>query len=308
VQGALRLALVVSALLAGGCSVVDLEDPAETERSLKVAHAGGLTRVPAQADRVVALAQDALETSLALGVKPVGVYSPPPGGYPAYLGRRAGGIEPMGPLPRPDPNFVEYVAPDLILARRDLQRRSYRRLSAIASTIMTADAGHSWEVNTRLHGEALGRIERVEALLRAYDRRAARVRRMLDRLGDVEVSVVRVTRTRVVAAGGRSFAGTVLGDAGLGRPRRQRAERAVISASARPDALAGDFILLSVAAGAGPRLRALERSPLWRGLDAVERGRVHHVADNPWGTGGGVLGAEAALGDLERLLEGAQAG
>ena len=58
-----------------GCDAVEIEDPnepKESESSLKVAHAAGETRVPAQAERVVALSAGALDTALALGLKPKG--------------------------------------------------------------------------------------------------------------------------------------------------------------------------------------------------------------------------------------------
>ena len=65
--------------------MTEQREKAETDSSLKVAHAAGETRVPAQADRVVALSPDSLDTSLALGVKPVGVATFDDKHVPAYL-------------------------------------------------------------------------------------------------------------------------------------------------------------------------------------------------------------------------------
>ena len=301
VRGPLATALIALAALAG-CSMTEKEKP-ESESSLKLAHAAGRTRVPARAERVVALTPDALDTALALGVKPVGGATAPDGRFPGYLGRRTAGIERTGTYPKPFLNAVEYVGPDLILGEKDLQGRLYRRLEAIASTVMAADHGHSWEVNTRLFGEAMGRTDQAERLLTRYDRLGERVRGRLDRLGDLEVSVVRVLPTGVRAAGARSFAGTVIGDAGLGRPRAQGAERDAIRPRA-PGVLDGDVILLSVAPGAARAAARLQAGAGWRRLRAVRAGRVHRVADDPWRTGGGVLGAGRALLDLERSLAG----
>lgn len=301
---ALAVALLALAALAG-CDAVEIEDPnepKERERSLKVAHAAGETRVPAQAARVVALSAGALDASLALGLKPVGASTQPGGGLPAYLAPRARGIEPTGSYRKPFFNAVEFVGPDLILGDKKQQGRFYGRLNAIASTIMTEDSGHSWEVNTRLYGEALARTDRAEALLVRYDARARRAARSLDRLGDAEVSVVRVLPGRVVALGERSFAGTMVGDAGLGRPRAQRRQREAIPASgARTAVLNGDLLLLSVAPGGEGTAAALQRSGAWQRLPPVRAGKVLRVPDEVWGAGSGVLAAEAALRDLQRL-------
>jgi iron complex transport system substrate-binding protein len=307
VPGALRsvLATLLAAAMLAGCEVIEQRERAETESSLKVAHAAGESRVPAQAERVVALSPDALDTALALGVKPVGAATFSDGHFPTYLASRARGIERAGTYEKPFLNAVEYVGPDLILGEKDLQGKLFRRLSRFASTVMTADRGHSWEVNARLFGEALARTDAAERLLVRYDGRAERVRRELDRLGEIEVSVVRVLPGGVEAVGARSFAGTILGDVGLPRPAAQRRERDALPVSGDDlRKLDGDVVLLSVAPGGEGTLARLEGSATWRRLKAVRAGRVHRVPDDPWRTGGGVLGAELALRDLERALGG----
>jgi iron complex transport system substrate-binding protein len=302
VRGALptALALLAAAFAAAGCSVP--EGKAEDESSLKLAHAAGQTRVPARAERVVALSPDSLDTSLALGVKPVGVATFADGHVPTYLASKVRGVERTGTYEKPFLNAVEFVGPDLILGQANLQRKLVRRLDRLGATIMSADRGHSWEVNARLFGEAMGRTDQAEGLLSRYDRLATRVRRRLDRLGDFRVSVVRVLPDgEVRAAGARSFAGVVLGQAGLGRPRPQQVER---DQAKRRDieALDGDAILLTVAPGAERAAGQLIRRVSWQRLDAVRAGAVHRVDDDPWRTGGGVLGAELAQRDLLRLL------
>jgi iron complex transport system substrate-binding protein len=299
------IAALLAAVMLSGCEVTEQRERPETESSLKVAHAAGESRVPAQADRVVALSPDALDVALALGVKPVGAATFEDGHFPTYLAAHMRGIERTGTYRKPFLNAVEFVGPNLILGEKDLQGRLYRRLDRIASTVMTEDRGHSWEVNTRLFGEAMARTDAAERLLVRYDGAAERTRRVLDRLGDVEVSVVRVLPDRVEAAGGRSFAGTILGDAGLPRPRAQLKEADAVRVGGedlRP--LDGDVMLLSVAPGAESRLARLEQSPAWRRLRAVRDGEVHRVADDPWRTGGGVLGAELAQRQLARELGG----
>ena len=298
--------MLVAALAAaslGGCAVTDQREKPETASSLKVAHAAGETRVPAQASRVVALSPDSLDTALALGVKPVGVATFDDHHLPTYLAARVRGVERAGTYDKPFLNAVDFVGPDLILGEKDLQQRYFRKLDNIASTVMTADRGHSWEVNTRLFGEAMARTDAAEALLDRYDDVALRTRRALEGLRGREVSVVRVLPDHLEVAGNRSFAGTLLGDAGLGRPASQREEEdAVRLTGADLAPLDGDAILVSVAPGAEARFAKLQRDPAWRRLRGVRGGRVHRVPDDPWRTGGGVLGAELVQHRLERML------
>ena len=303
--GALRPLLVV--LLAcvplAGCAVTDQREKPETASSLKIAHAAGETRVPAQADRIVALSPDSLDVALALGVKPAGVATFADGHVPTYLAARVRGVERAGTYEKPFLNAVEFVGPDLILGEKHLQGRLFAKLDNIASTVMTEDHGHSWETNTRLFGEAMARTDAAEALLDRYDRVALATRRDLEGLGKPEVSLVRVLPDHVEAAGTRSFAGTLLGDAGLPRPSAQRGEKDALPVPGSDlAALDGDVILVSVAPGAEERFAKLERSPAWKRLGAVRAKQVHRVPDDPWRTGGGVLGAELAQRQLDKLL------
>jgi iron complex transport system substrate-binding protein len=308
VRGRLTFALV-GAVLAGvapaGCSEATGEGEDEGKSpTLQVAHAQGNARVPGRAKRVVALTPDSLDTAVALGLVPVGAATSADGALPSYLGAVRRGISPVGPAFALDVPAIRRLEPDVIVGSKRRQGTRYGTLKRIAPTVMSEDTGHSWEVNTRLGGEAFGRTDEAESLLSRYDRRVARLRRALAEGRRPEVSMVRVLPDGVRATGSRSFAGTILGDAGLPRPRPQRAEKASVAPSRDLSALDGDVILLSSPGDGLPRLRALTSSAAWRGLGAVRAGRVHRVADDVWGGGGGVLAAEVALRDLRRLLLG----
>jgi iron complex transport system substrate-binding protein len=300
---ALMGALLAIAPLAGCSQATDEGEDESRSPTLQVAHAQGNARVPGRSDRVVALTPDSLDTAIALGVVPVGAATSADGTLPSYLGEVRRRIRPLGPAFRLDVPTIKRLDPDVIVGTLKRQGTRYGTLNRIAPTVMTQDTGHSWEVNTRLDGEALGRTDQAEALLARYDRRVGRLRRDLAGTPRPEVSVVRVAGDRVRAVGARSFAGTLLGDAGLPRPRRQRVEKESVRSS-RDDlsALDGDVILISSQRGGLPTVQALMAGPAWQRLSAVRAGRVYRVADDVWGAGGGVLAADAALRDLRRLL------
>jgi ABC-type Fe3+-hydroxamate transport system substrate-binding protein len=174
------LPLLLAALLAcAGCGqATDTDDPPENSKPLKVQHALGVTKVPGQAKRPVALYPSELDSALALGVHPVGAAFPPGSReLPRYLRGGTGGIEPVGTVARPDLRRIEALDPDLILASKPSHEQLYDRLRRIAPTVvLTEDV--DWKPNFRQDGEALGLADAAEKLLSTYDRRAADVRRL----------------------------------------------------------------------------------------------------------------------------------
>ena len=298
------IALAAAALLIAGCDAG--KTTPEESSHLRVDHANGETIVPPQANRVVALVPDALDTAIALGVRPVGA-SLPVGhrALPDYLGVRAAGVKPVGPDPQPELGRIRSLKPDLIIGYKPVQGRIYQRLNAIAPTVTTDALGHAdWELNTRLYSEALGRQAAGERLLRDYDHRVARLRRQAGpRRGLVEVSLVRVVRGGVRVYNTGSYAGSILKDAGIGRAPIQDAARAYFVVPPHEmSQLDGDLILLSRAPGSGPAYRRLISDPRWQALRGVRAGHVHRVNDDAWYVGDGILAARVVMDDLARLV------
>ena len=303
-RGLTLILLAAFIAVVSGCQESGFDERRETAKPLKVQHALGEAKVPGQAERPMTLTTDALDGTLALGVTPVRA-ALPSGRLPAYLRSRARGVEVVPPVTALDLAAIDAAKPDLILGSTADQKGLYNDLRQIAPTVMTEKGGVQWKLNTRLHGEALGRTNDAEQLLIDYDRRSARVRRRLGkRIADTEVSVVLVTPRDVRMAGRESFPGSVLGDLGLSRPRAQEGAREYETVSPEQvPALDGDVMLLSVAPGAGEALRRLEATTAWRRLRVVRPGRVVRVDAGTWWSGGGVLAARAAMRDVERAFD-----
>jgi iron complex transport system substrate-binding protein len=289
--------------VAAGCQESGFDERRETAKPLKVQHALGEAKVPGQSDRPMTLTTDALDDTLALGVRPVRA-AVPGGRLPPYLRSRARAVEVVLAVTALDLAAIDAAQPDLILGSAAAQKGLYNGLRRIAPTVMTEQGGVQWKLNTRLHGEALGRTNDAEGLLIDYDRRVARLRRTLGgRRGETEVSVVLVTPREVRMAGLESFPGSVLGDLGLSRPPAQDGTREYETvAPAQVPALDGDLMLLSVAPRSGAALRRLEATPEWRRLRVVRSGRVVRVDAGTWWSGGGMLAARAAMRDVERAF------
>jgi iron complex transport system substrate-binding protein len=297
--------LLLAALVAfaAGCQESGFDERRETAKPLSVQHALGEAKVPGQAERPMTLTPDALDDTLALGVKPVRA-ALPGGRLPAYLRSRARGVEVVPAVTALDLAAIDAAQPDVILGSAAAQKGLYNDLRQIAPTVMTERGGVQWKLNTRLHGEALGRTNDAEELLIDYDRRSARLQhRLAKRAAGTEVSVVLVTPHEVRMAGLESFPGSVLGDLGLSRPPAQDGSRDYETVSPEQiPALDGDLMLLSVAPGAGDALRRLESRPEWRRLRVVRGGRVVRVDPGTWWAGGGILASRAAMRDVRQAL------
>jgi len=302
------LLLLAFAAALGGCQESGFDESKETARPLKVQHAlgdiGG-TKVPGQAERPATLTTDALDDTLALGVEPVWA-SVPGGELPDYLRAEARGIEVAPPVTRLDTAALEAADPDVILASVQGQERLYPELSRIAPTIATDAGGAGWQLNLRLHGEALGRTNDAEELLTDWDRRVGQARAAIgdEAAAQTRVAVVLAARTGLFVAGSDSFAGKVLADLGVEGPASgddHSGERKRISA-AGIGALRSALLLLSVAPGAEDAAARLGRSRAWRALPVVRSGGVTRVDAGTWWSGGGILAARAALADVGRAL------
>lgn len=209
----LVLALLALALGLGGCSLTE-EQPADPgkRRPLKVQHARGETRVPFVSERPVTLDPAALETALALGIRPLGsTAATDDGRFPGYLRSAAGGVRPLGPAARPNVEAVEALDPDVIIGNELMQSRLYGRLARVAPTVYSGVPLSEWKSDVRFFGESLGRAEGGERLLIDWDMRAAAARRALEGSGLERVRV----GAALAAALDPGFLASVLRDVGL---------------------------------------------------------------------------------------------
>ncbi|MFN2617743.1 MAG: hypothetical protein ABR581_11590 [Thermoleophilaceae bacterium] len=264
----------------------------------KIQHASGETFVPGRARRVVVLTPGAADTTLALGVKPVGAAGRPSGGFPGYLAARLGGVRDLGPPYRLSLPRIRALHSELILGSQRRQGSLFEQLRVIAPTVMSPPprigpgTPRQWRLMSRLYAEALGRVDEGEAMLRRYDALAAGVRR---RFGPgarrLRVAAIEALPSGARLAGLDSFAAAVLLDAGVRGARPRGISRAL--PPQRYARLPADLVLVSAVDGAERTLAGLRR-----GL----RARTVVVPDELWWRGEGPLASAAALGELERLV------
>jgi iron complex transport system substrate-binding protein len=316
------------ALVAAGCagSAEDSSagraggDPAaaasvDDTASVTVEHAMGTSQVACAPERVVTLGQGQTDSTLALGVTPVGVVEPWTDDWYAYLPDEVEQATVVGTELEPDLEAIAALEPDVILGSKLRHEGFYEQLSQIAPTVFSETIGVAWKENVSLWAQALCREEKGEQVVAAYEQRAGELAAALEDTGvaDTEVSMIRFQpdQVRIYLTG---FPGLVLRDAGLQRPAAQQVEDWATSAmlteisEERIPEMDGDVIFVMVSSDSYAQAEGYDldetmtrwtSTELWKGLSAVQADAVHKVNEEHWNLGGGVLAANAMLDDLE---------
>jgi len=271
-----------------------------------IEHDLGTTEVPVNPQRVATLTQFGLEYALALDRPPVAA----PGSETLevdYLKRRRRELDAVSTGDATEPN-VEAVAaqqPDLIVARSNYIEQIYDELSEIAPTV-GLPVILDWKRTFRFFARVVGRQERAEEVLSAYEERVREVRAALggrEAAQSIEVSVVRGrTGGMLRLYVSDSFSGLILDEVGLSRPPSQDGTGGNREISLERIELAdGDAIFVwTYSSDEAEAVGELREDPLWERLDAVQSNRAYFVGSHWYGTG--PLSANLVLDDLERYL------
>lgn len=283
--------------------------------TITVEHSMGSTDVECEPERVVTLGQGQTDSTLALGVTPVGVVSPWTDDWYAYLPEEVEDADVVGTELEPDLEAIAALEPDLILGSKLRHEALYPQLSEIAPTVFAETIGVTWKENVSLWADALCLKEQGTDVVAAYEERANALGEELQEQGkaDTEVSMIRFMpdQVRIYLTG---FPGSVLRDAGLQRPKPQQvedwesSEQLIEISEERIPEMDGDVIFQMVStehyAQQGDQTvdEQMDRwtsTDLWKNLSAVKAGNVAVVDESHWNLGGGVLAANAMLADLE---------
>lgn len=274
---------------------------AETGSHL-VEHARGETEVPDDVQRVVVLEPVQLDTTVALGVIPVGAaVLNEAAGVPAYLGDAAAGIATVGTVPEPSIEKIAALEPDLILGTESRHSALYDQLSSIAPTVFMATQTDPWTDNVALVARALGDEAGADQLLAAYDERCAEIAETYDVAG-MTAQFVRPRDGILTLYGPTSFAGSTLECAGFSIPERDWEES--ISVDISPERVLeaqADVVLVSATDVADETLvpdSIRSNAASFPGLTIVDQ--------SFWITGVGPLGGMTVLDDIDRILAGSK--
>jgi iron complex transport system substrate-binding protein len=304
------LVLVVGLALTGCGGSDQKEDPGPVSANAgfprTVEHAMGKAEIPAKPKRVVALDTSFVDATLILHTPVVGFtdYRTINGKLPDYLGddRAKYGADAVsvGTLAEPNLEKIAALKPDLIISAKVRHEKLYSQLSKIAPTVMTETTGPTWKDNIRLEAKALGEEDRANEQITNYETAAKAVGASInEKAKNPAISVVRFVDGPTRLYQNASFAGIVLKDAGLKRPKSQDVNgfAAEISAERIKDA-DGDAIFVATyndEKGLSKKTAdQFKANPLWKPLAP----KVHEVPDITWMTAVGLQGAWSILSDL----------
>lgn len=296
---AVALSVALSACTTGVGSAADGSeaDASSSSSARTVAHARGETAVPAAPQRVVVLEPVALDTTIALGIVPVGAaVLNEAAGVPGYLGDEAASIETVGTVTEPDVEKIASLAPDLVIGTESRHSALYDQLSAVAPTVFLASQADPWKDNVDLVGEALGRADEATALLADYQARCDEIASEFDVSGTAQL--IRPRDGLLTLYGPESFAGSTLECVGFETPERDWEDSISVDLSPEKvlDATADQvFVTTTDVSDESTTPEAISDN-------ASAFPELHLVDQSYWITGVGPLGGLAVLDDIEGVL------
>lgn len=295
----LAAVLAAATLTLTACSSTDAEGADGDSGTRSVEHARGTTEVPASPMRIVTLEPVELDTSVALGVIPVGTaVLSEAAGVPAYLGDAAAGIPSVGTVAEPRIESIAALKPDLILGTETRHSEYYEQLAAIAPTVFMASQSDPWQDNVRLVGRTLGLEGESEALLGDYRDRCAQIASEHDTAGKT-AQLIRPRDDVLTLYGPLSFAGSTLECAGFTTPPRAEWSDE-ISVDLSPELVAEARADLIVVTATDPADPSAIPASITSNAAALPNPRA--VDQAHWITGVGPKGGLTVLDDIDRIL------
>lgn len=269
-----------------------------------ITHALGQTTLTSVPKKVVVLFNGMVDISLTLGVKPAGaveswVQTP----WYHYLRADMAGVKNLGSELQPNMEAIVALKPDLIIGSKARHEKIYDQLSKIAPTIMTADV-FDWKKNLEIAAEALNKEDKAAAFMTEWNKRVANFKSKMGSKLNTEVSIIRFQPDGSARFYVTGFAGTILKELGLSRPKGQQVEGKVVVNLASKEQiplLDGDVIFDVTSEYGGDTFQAQQdwqANPLWSNLKGVKNGKYYKVNDITWNMSGGATAAKMLLDDL----------
>lgn len=275
----------------------------DTKRT--ITHAMGETTLTSVPKRVVILFNGMVDISLTLGVKPVGaVESWVQAPWYHYLRADMAGVKNLGSELQPNIEAIVALKPDLIIGAKTRHEKIYGQLSEIAPTLF-ADQLFEWKGNMSMAATALNKEDKATAFISDWNKRVADFKSKIGSQANAEVSIVRFQEDSTARFYVTGFAGTILQELGLNRPKAQQVEGKVLvnlTSQEQIPLMDGDIIFdITSSYDDGAEFKSQEewqKNPLWSNLKGVKAGKYYKVNDITWNMSGGATAAKMMLDDL----------
>ncbi|MGM3307812.1 iron-siderophore ABC transporter substrate-binding protein [Anabaena sp. WFMT] len=289
-----------------------------------VKHSMGETCIPKNPERVITIFHGTLGNVLSLGIKPigsgaVGLNNP----VPAYLQNQVGEMESLGDHYQPNLEKILMLKPDLILVWQNMQQ-IYPILAKISPTAIVPWYGPAaWREHFEFVTKALGKEKEAQQAWKHYYQKINELKQVLgvgaaspfaqrpegkeNRYQNQEISVISASSQWGFSIQAKnSFAGSILNDLGLKRPKVQDVNTSSgylnVVSEEEVTMLDGDIIfVLSFKDDDRKFLEEILQKPLVKQLKAVQQGNVYLVDGLAW-IGSNLLAADVVIDDLFKYL------
>jgi iron complex transport system substrate-binding protein len=282
---------------------------AEAASTRTVAHEFGVTEVPGEPRRVIALDESAALSALAVGIRPAAVFA----AWGSEIGQsvlRAEGVE-IIPMPVGDPPGTETVLaqrPDLVLFTSVGDPSTFGRLGPAVPTVALPSSTRPWRETLAALGSIFDRAAEASRLERAL---AARIAELAPPEGVRSVTVFMSYGGTLAMAAPDSPAALLLAEAGFrptpppgGTAAVAGQPYATLSAELLPEI---DSDVVAVFGGAVYDEAAVTGLPTFAALPAARAGRAVTVLGEGW-QAGDPFSTYWILADLGALAGGAGSG
>ncbi|WP_230660954.1 ABC transporter substrate-binding protein [Psychrobacter sp. I-STPA10] len=276
-----------------------------------VHHALGVTVIEGKPKRIVSLFQGATDTLVALDIKPVGVvesWTQKP--MYEYLRPSLEGVHYVGLETQPSLEDIALLQPDLIIATRFRNEKTYSLLSQIAPTVALEDV-YDFRQTLKTVGEAVGEPEKANQILTQWNNRVAQTRSKLQaKFGQQDlpkVSLLEFRDDHVRAYSPNSFAGSILSDLGFDWSAATKNETwALKKLSSKESIPLIDanifFVFLRDKPTTQQNYQAWTSHLLWKHTQADKTGDIYKVDSVSWNLAGGIISANHVLDDINKLF------
>lgn len=245
---------------------------------------------------------------LALGVKPVLQYSHHSWGRQHYLGLDD---VPEFDVSQQDAQFSAGIVPDFIMLNKGYDRWNLDRFEQVAPTFYVDHLGEDWRSILRSTADVLGKVNRVQDVIGAYEDKALEAKGRLTRyMRGQTVAFLRISASDITLYGNQQgYVGPVMyQDLGLTPHSRvqqwTRHERRISIGLEQLSQLDADHLLITFDTGdsaePGVERELLDRDE-WKRLPAVRNGNVYEVDFLSW-MNYGVISHGKKIEDVLRFM------
>jgi iron complex transport system substrate-binding protein len=275
----------------------------------------GEVKVNDDVKRIVTLSEDALDSAIALDVKPLGAVATRGGDSVAeYIQKRASGINIVGTSRQNNLEAIAAQRPDLILASTNLPQDQYNILSKIAPTIVPLSPGmvsDSWITIAKVYAQALNKSEQMDDILNNIkDRENALKDVITAKLPKNERSATLarwmpqgpiVMSSQIFSTDVLTATGFIINDAGVIKEGRPHSSPLSLENLSKVDS---DWLFLATLNTEGKdALEAAKTSPSFSRLKVVKKDKVITVNGQLWTSAAGPLAAHAILDDIKTMID-----